>query len=327
MLHLDQDYDLFLSMTWSLTPVENHGISGHIYEIIDYYLLLKSHFKVGILLCEDINWDQLETIVKNKYNITKKELQDIKSNTVFASRPKIVRGKNILFTDGGIKRAIHKHGGILFFKNIINFRCSYADTHYDLPYKNMHVLQDERIYDDDDKLIATNYKKKLKFDSYTTPNPCTTNTGLLYMTKNCRLLTDADIIDVINTYNFEDYIILTSTPSEHRERFAKHKNLHFPEMPVKNIFERFSTYIYTPTYSVTNPKHGCFDCSPRFIAECAFYNKDIIYHNITDEYLSRDTGLKYRRYDIENNMDSIILTPQDDIINILNDIFFNKAYK
>jgi hypothetical protein len=91
-------------------------------------------------------------------------------------------------------------------------------------------------------------------------------------------------------------------------------------MPVKNIFERFSTYIYTPTYSVTNPKHGCFDCSPRFIAECAFYNKDIIYHNITDEYLSRDTGLKYRRHDIENNMDSIILTPQDDIINILHEI-------
>ena len=107
-------------------------------------------------------------------------------------------------------------------------------------------------------------------------------------------------------------MILTSTPNEHRIRFAKHDNLYFPTMPVDNIFEKFGTYIYTPT-------KGSADCSPRFIAECKHYGKETVYHNVDESYLNRDPGLKYRRYDIENDFDSINLKPNDNIIDILHE--------
>ena len=84
-------------------------------------------------------------------------------------------------------------------------------------------------------------------------------------------------------------------------------------MPVNNIFEKFNTYIYTPT-------RDKFDCSPRFIAECNFYKKGILYHNINEDYLKIDTGLRYRKYDIENDFKSITLQDDDNIIKIIKSI-------
>jgi hypothetical protein len=54
ILNLDNNYDLWLSYTWSKN---NHGICGHTFEVIDYYYILKKHFKVGILIGEDIDWE------------------------------------------------------------------------------------------------------------------------------------------------------------------------------------------------------------------------------------------------------------------------------
>ena len=309
-LLLDKSYDLYLSMTWP--PNTDHGVSGHIYEIIDYYLLLKDHLKVGIAICENMTWKQFRSIIVSKYNVSDSELTEIEHSTVFHPRPKILRGNNVLFVDGGIKNCLHAHGVLLFFNHIFSFRCAKEDTHHDLIYKNLTLLQDNRVYSDEDNNIAIDYKKRIKFDSYNDVAQTRTNTALLYLTKNCRLLSDGDIIDVIRTYDYENYMILTSTPKEHKSRFANHDNLHFPAMPVDNIFEKFDTYIYTPT-------KGSADCSPRFIAECKHYGKEIIYHNIDESYLDRDPGLKYRRYDIENDFDSVNLKPDDDIIDILHE--------
>ena len=119
-------------------------------------------------------------------------------------------------------------------------------------------------------------------------------------------------------YKFEKYIILTNQPDLYKDKLKDLKNISFPEMPLDNIFEKFDTYIYTPTYSVTKKELGCFDCSPRFIAECKFYDKEVIYHDIDGQYLDVDTGLKYRKYDIDNCFESIHLADNDDIINIIN---------
>ena len=94
-----------------------------------------------------------------------------------------------------------------------------------------------------------------------------------------------------------------------------HINCHgvnFVKPPVNNLFSKFNTYIYTPT-----PK--TFDCSPRLIAECKYYNKQVVYHNITAEYLKKDKGLNYRINDIESGLHNITLTDDDDIFNILNE--------
>jgi hypothetical protein len=66
-------------------------------------------------------------------------------------------------------------------------------------------------------------------------------------------------------------------------------------------------------YTKVNKK---FDCSPRFIAECEYYNKEVVY---LIDYLEEDKGLFWRKYDIENNFKSIFLNENDEIIKIIKD--------
>ena len=318
-LLLDNTYDLYLSMTWTQDTNQGHGISGHVYEIIEYYLLLRKKIKVGVLICEDLTWEILKKAISTKYSINNKILNELKNNIIFEYQPKMVKGKNILFVDGSFTRTMLPHGIVLIFKNIFSFRCSNKDFHHNLPYKNITLLQDQRVYNDKDSEIAINYKKKIKFNDYKKIVNKKTDTAMVYLTSNCRKICSDQLLDIVMEYKFKNYIVLTNKKDEYIKKFKNIKNVLFPEMPVKNIFEKFDTFIYTPTYSVTSPIHGCFDCSPRFIAECKFYNKNVIYHNIDEKYLKIDTGLKYRKLDIENNFESIKLKDNDEIIQIINE--------
>lgn len=316
-LLLDKTYDLYLTMTWTLDPNQGHGISGHIYEIIEYYLLLRNKFKVGILICEGMEWNTFEKAITSKYEIENEVLEEIRENTIFEYQPKIVKGNNILFVDGSLTRTMLPFGIILIFKNIFSFRCSNKDFHYNLPYKNINLLQDQRVYNDEDSNIAINYKKKILFNKFKKIKNNKTDTAMVYITSNCRKICSDQLLDIVMGYNFKKYIVLTNKKEEYIKKFKDIKNVSFPDMPVENIFEKFDTFIYTPTYLVSNPKHGSFDCSPRFIAECKHYNKEVLYHNIDKKYLEIDTGLKYRKQDIETNFDSIVLNEDDEIIDIL----------
>jgi len=310
-LKLDKKYDLFITMTWSGDT--NHGISGHLYEVIEYYQLLKNYFKVGILICEDLPWDVIERGISTKYDLSHDDIQNIKASITFANRPKYVVGKNILFVDGGFTRTMLRYGVTLSFDNIFSFRCSNKDFHYNLPYKNITLLQDNRVYNDEDNKKSIDYKKKIKFNIFKNIKKPSIDAALLYVTSNCRKLCDDYLIDLILQYKFDSYVILSDNNKKYKEKFKPFKNIYFPTMPVENIFEKFSTYIYTPT-------RDKFDCSPRFIAECNFYNKNVIYHNIDKDYLKIDTGLKYRKYDIQKDFKSISLQQNDDIIEIIKNI-------
>jgi len=123
------------------------------------------------------------------------------------------------------------------------------------------------------------------------------------------------LLDIIFQYGFKNYMLLTNDRAQYKSLLDSFPQITFPEMPVEDIFTKFGTYIYTPTGEGLARRK--FDCSPRFIAECAYYGKKVIYHNIDEEYLSIDTGLKWRRYDIENDFQSLYLDDSDELIDIL----------
>lgn len=288
IVQLNPKYDLWLSYSWS---DNNHGICGHTYEVIDYYHILKNHFKVGILLCEDIDWETFELSIKSKYNFTDIELQDIKDNTVFNNRPNLIKGSNILFTDGGV---VNMETITLLFNNIFYFACGNKEIK-DNDKDNVYILQDDRVYEPV-KRNGFNYKKRILFDRLK-PIGDSKDQVLIYATKNCRHIS-----------NFTDYTkygkiiaIVNSIPKSE-------SGIEFLMPPVDNIFEQFNTYVYTPI-----PRK--WDCSPRFIAECKHYGKKVIYHNI--DYWEEDHGLRVRKWDIDNDFDSLHLKDNDDIIEIL----------
>jgi hypothetical protein len=294
IVSLDPAYDIWITQSWS---TNNHGICGHTFEIIDYYYILKNHLKVGILLAEDITWDILEKAIRSKYQFTESEIQDIQQNTRFENRPRIVRGKNILFVDGGV---INTSSVAMFFDNIFYFACGNKEIRNN-EQDNVYVLQDNRVYEPVKK-NGIDYKKRILFDMLK-PIGNSDDAVLLYATKNCR-----------NIDNYEEFFhygdnIIAITNVENRPKNVE--GITFITPPLDDIFEKFTTYVYTPV----NRK---WDCSPRFIAECKFYNKEVIYHNI--DYWGIDHGLYYRFLDIQNDFDSLFLRDTDPIIKILKDI-------
>jgi hypothetical protein len=288
IVQLNPEYNLWLSYSWS---DNNHGICGHTYEVIDYYHILKNHFKVGILLCEDIDWETFELSIKSKYNFTDIELQDIKDNTIFNNRPNLIKGSNILFTDGGV---VNMESVTLLFNNIFYFACGNKEIK-DNDKDNVYILQDDRVYEPV-KRNGINYKKRILFDRLK-PIGDSKDQVLLYATKNCRHISD-----------FTDYTKYGKIIAIVNSIQKSVSGIEFLMPPVDNIFEQFNTYVYTPI-----PRK--WDCSPRFIAECKHYGKKVIYHNI--DYWEEDHGLRVRKWDIDNDFDSLHLKDNDDIIEIL----------
>ena len=152
------------------------------------------------------------------------------------------------------------------------------------------------------KLYGINYKKRILFNKLKTIGS-SKDALLVYATKNCRNL---DSYEELFYYGDN---ILAITNKENKP--ADIDGITFVIPPVDNLFESFNKYIYTPV----NRK---WDCSPRFIAECKWYGKEVIYHNI--DYWDVDHGLRVRQWDIDNDFDSLHLHIDDSIISILKGI-------
>lgn len=285
---------LYLTYSWSSG---NKGICGHTFEIIEYFYILKDKFKVKILICDDLTKEMLLESIKSKYNFTEEEINHILSNTIFLNRPKILIGGYLLIVDGNLMK---DKNVVLKFKHIFMFSCGIKDLHL-LKDTNISVLHDYRIYDS--SIITIDYKKKILFSKLKDVSKCEDNM-LLYITKNCRKLSFNELKSISLKFKNKNILAIVNFNEEYKYQF---ENVTFLSAPVKNILEKFNTYCYT---SISRK----FDCSPRFIAECKFYNKEVIYEI---DYLEEDKGLYWRKFDIENDFENLYLNENDEIINII----------
>ena len=201
--------DLVLTFSWGNFT---HGVSGHLFECIEYYYILKDHFKVEIVIPEYIK--NYELIIRDKYTFSDKEVQDILDNTTIVPSHKgeflnLLVAKNILFVDGGYTNT--KKCRILGQK--IYFACGdFTVLDQDDP-----VLLDYRVYPKIPK-NSFNYKKKVLLSKIKKPNK-SDNKILIYATENCR---DTD-------YELKNSLKLRKK-----------------DLPVLNLFQKFDTYLYTP---------------------------------------------------------------------------------
>jgi len=285
-----ENKDLWLTYSWSNN---NHGICGHTYEVIDYWYILKDKMNVGIVLCEDIDSDTLFKAVRCRYNFNTLEISELENSVVFHNRPKILTGgSKILFTDGGI---VNMSNVTLLYDKIYYMACGNKQVK-DNNKDNVYILQDDRVYERVKK-NGIHYVKKILFDKLKKPRGQLNNT-LVYGTKNCR-----HIEDYSDLHQYGNLLIVTNKEN-------KPKGLVSLQPPVPDIFRLFKTYVYTPVARK-------WDCSPRFLAECVYFNKEVIFHNI--DYWEEDHGLRVRWDDIQNNFESLYLKEDDPIIEILND--------
>ena len=156
--------------------------------------------------------------------------------------------------------------------------------------KKVKLLQDFRVYGNEAPVNTEiiDYKKKVALEIQKQPDLRNSEENYLIYSTVSRELDDK----IIKKIPYEPKLIL------------KKNDL------VDNLFERFQTYIYTPT------EHN-FDCSSRLLVECKWYNKNVIFW-LKDEDWNK--GLYVRVKDLENCFNSLLLKKDDEIIKIINTV-------
>jgi hypothetical protein len=296
--YIPEEYDLCLTYTYG--PYET-GMTGHIFECIEYYYILKKHFKPCIMIPEaTVSKEYLEKTIRDKYVFTNEEVCDILDNILIFDKPKLVRGKAGLIVDAGFNK-LASVGAHYLFDKVMVFPC---DVFCYKEKENVIAFQDDRIYGTEGVCESHHYIKKILLDKYKPIGPAD-NKKLIYATKNARGLKE-DYYTQIEKDIDGEFLLLTNAEIQMdlSDRF------HIEEMPVQNLMEKFDTYVYTPIEKK-------WDCSPRFIVECKYYGKNVEYYQI--DYLDVDHGLRWRIHDIEHNYDSLFLREDDEIIKLVGD--------
>lgn len=295
---IPEKYELVIGYSWHERG--NQGMCGHLFEMIEYFYILSEHFNTCMMVCEDMPWERIERTIRDKYDFSDAEIQFMKDNTIYFDRPWVVKGNALLLVDGNFSGMSNR---VLGFKHLMAFAC--RDKMYQT-MPNVTVFQDDRIYGQFSN--TKNYIKKILFDRYKMIGGSEKN-NLIYATSNARRLDLPTYQELEKTYEGSFLLLSDEVVKGVSDRFTQ------VEMPVKNLFERFDRFIYTKTEINS-------DCSPRFIAECEFYGKEVEYFKI--DYLDRDFGLCFRKYDILDNFDGLFLREDDPIVELVNEVLHNS---
>lgn len=295
ILNLKQ-YDLVFTTSFFYT----HGVSGHLYELIDYYYICTiSGINCAIILADGVTKETFKTAVTDKYSFTECELANILANTVECHQPKIIMTNNICIVDGSWRVL----GCTIYADNAFLLRCSEDDFTYFHNSKSIqrtHLMQDFKLYPErfeDLDIDVVDYVKKILWGKYQVPKTVKTNTAMLYLTTNCRALSVSDVKRIIDKQICQKYLIVTNNTSLYKD--LESNTVRVVAAPVKDIFEQFDTYVYTPTDLQK-------DCSPRFIVECAVFGKEVVYEI---DYVA--DGIERRKQDMAQGLNTLKLTTND----------------
>jgi hypothetical protein len=292
-----------------ITSFENtYGITGHIYEMLEYYIVCRrNNIIAGIALLDGTPLELLSTAIDKKYTFSQKEKTEILADITVCTKPSIILAKNLCVVDGAPRFG----SCVIYADNVLLLRCWDGPLDYFHKHKSIkrtHLLQDFSMYTErytDINITVVDYKKKLLWDRYIVPKTVTTGTAMFYMMNSSKARPAEEIAGYIAKYHFEHYLIVTDTPTRYQHLTSN--SVQIEKAPIDNLFERFDTYIYTPVDKI--------DCSPRFIVECAVFGKHVIY-----EVEQLDAGVAARQRDLELGVDTLLLKDSDFFIEYVRSI-------
>ena len=296
-------------LMYSPAKDEKERICGHTFEVMDYYLFLKDlGYQCKIIIFDKFkDKEKLFNAWEDKYilNINYRDdiiFQNIKFNKL--------NNLNYLGT------VIITSGIDLFWSQIINlrarkiisFQCEEFDYTDYLKKPNFYLLRDERIYENKNNSDKTfNYIKKLYFKKYKKfRSKKSKNNQLIYINSKLKSLSKSQIKKIINEYKLQNTLFISGTSLSDVEMNKYNEFGEVKIAPVNNLFYEFNELILTP-----NTRN--FDCSPRFITECKYYDKKITF--TFDPIVDR--GLFWRWQDIYYDFDSLELKKGDLIESVL----------
>jgi hypothetical protein len=301
MVNIDPSYDVVLTYS----PIVE--ITGHLFECFDYWLVLRSRWKTGILFFGGLDMDGLRVAWESKYNVPFSEVEKDIIYMPMLERTSDYKvfsfghGTRVLLCDGNIK-SLDWNRMIFSTDRLYGFLCEYDDFHKMQFNKHIKYLADYRVYGRPRFFDSFDYVKKLPFRYYRKVETKTENVGMMYVTFKCRMVSP----DIILKYHWMSRCEKTILIVPYRkEEFDGIPGVEQVVAPVDDLFSKFNTYIYTPVGRK-------FDCSPRLVTECFFQGR-----NVFKDLDYFDSGLEVRYEDASKRLETLDLTEDDEIFKIL----------
>jgi hypothetical protein len=269
----------------------------------------KAGINCAILLADGVDKQSFLNAIEHKYNFD----IDILADTHQCHNPRIIMTNNICLVDGSWR----VNDCTIYADNAFLLRCSEDDFTFfanSKSIKKSHIMQDFKLYPEryeDLDIEVVDYVKKILWGKYVQPNPTKSNTGLFYLTTNCRAIPVGEVQSIIDKNICERYLIVTDKPTIYGQLASD--TVSVVQAPIQNIFEHFDTYIYTTTELQS-------DCSPRFVVECAVFGKDVVY-----EIDYTCAGLERRKEDILTDLSALELTVDDQFVKYVKDFIYDNS--
>ena len=304
MVYINPKYDIILTYS----PIIE--ITGHIFECFDYYLFLRNYFNVGILFFSGLSMPKLKTAWQSKYDV---DFNEVENDILQVQAPQHNQQKVlykfgektiVVLTDGNYA-ALDYYNIILVTKHLLAFKCQDFSETRPIFHKQLIYLQDNRIYGHDKWFQTINYVKKIPFKYYKKAQHVDESIGMMYTTYVCRKVTPDIIAKYHRLSGCKSSMLIVPYALPEYDNIS---NVVQIVAPVENLFDKFGTYIYTPIQRQ-------FDCSSRLVTECFMQGKKVIKQ--LDYY---DLALETRYSDCVNRLNSLNLTIDDSILDIIKSI-------
>lgn len=307
--------ELIIMSTWDIDGGYDNRICGHIYEVIEYFWILKDWFDTKFIFPDNIPIEK----VLDKYTFSREERDQIIESAI--PQPK----NGLINTQQGIGLVLIVDGNLGNFKGVIRgipiqFSCGktgllpsrQSAQHFYLQHQDWYLLHDFRIADpfndydeyvtypvDPARVYGYNKKLLLSYLDDVTPSfqfmearqPAT---FMMYLTGNCKRLSPRQISEILKKYNIntaDRLLIITDYDIDKMEITHPNNNIEIKSFyhrlePIDLFQLEWTHYIYTPV-------ERKWDCSNRLIPECVKHNRYVLFEKLGYE----DKALRIRMED------------------------------
>lgn len=272
--------DILITYIPKPSPHYSKTLSGHFFEIFDYYYLLRNYSKVQIWLPEvrGIDIPRILKIINTRYQ------EPFNENDLVVGDFKLIKVPAVLCVDN-CYHYMKLHRNMFACEKFYSFACGDSKFFAGLEPENIILLADSRIYDFNKfNCEAINYVKKVYPGIKRCKNPV--NRAFAHITKSCKAISQELLGELTmrepNICIYSDYLVHPNVTKE----------------PILDF--NFTKFIYTPI-------ERKFDCSNRLVIECFI-------HNIPVEYWIQytDNSLELRR----QNPQEFVMQKDDEIARI-----------
>lgn len=281
------------------------GCVGQIIDAAEYYMYFKhSGFNCKfIITCGEKTLNLIDGLYEEKYNV-KIDYTHWNYQRIYNFNTNILFFPSVHMTADFLRKCYPRAKTILTTRCVpdyIDYETQTCDEEYlsTQPY-NIMVLEDRRLYSKRMHVVSFNHKRKPYFKIIKEPKKIERRT--LVMLNEFREVEPKELEKHIKKDGGPFLLLVQSNDYDN----LKSDKVELEYAPIQNFQERFDTLIYFP-------HDRKFDPSPRVPAECVYFGKKIKiidFHKLSE----RKDGAFYRFIDISNNIESLNLENDTDLI-------------